>query len=75
MSDEPEEGPDGPPAVWPLGLRAAFDRYEAALHADDIAVLERGPPGLDWGVLTSGHEFSSSPRVSAVVISCGGALD
>ncbi|WIB65094.1 AtzH-like domain-containing protein [Curtobacterium sp. MCBD17_040] len=53
---------------WPEGLHAAFDRYEAALLADDVAVLdalfEPGPETLraDAAGLLVGHDRISAFR-------------
>ncbi|WP_083403616.1 AtzH-like domain-containing protein [Curtobacterium sp. MCBA15_001] len=70
---QPEPGATHPGAAqpeptWPPGLRAAFDRYEAALAADDVAVLdalfEPGPDTIrgDAGGLLVGHDRISAFR-------------
>lgn len=57
-----------PEPTWPAGLRAAFDRYEAALAADDVAVLdalfEPGPDTVrgDAAGLLVGHDRISAFR-------------
>ncbi|WP_267419563.1 MULTISPECIES: AtzH-like domain-containing protein [unclassified Curtobacterium] len=57
-----------PEPTWPAGLRAAFDRYEAALAADDVAVLdasfEPGPDTIrgDAAGLLVGHDRISAFR-------------
>ncbi|MFJ4220415.1 AtzH-like domain-containing protein [Curtobacterium luteum] len=57
-----------PEEVWPKGLREAFRRYEAALLADDVAVLDElfapGPDTIrgDAAGLLVGHERISAFR-------------
>ncbi|MGN8048806.1 AtzH-like domain-containing protein [Curtobacterium sp. 22159] len=54
--------------AWPAGLRTAFDRYEAAILADDVAVLdelfEPGPDTMrgDAAGLLVGHDRISAFR-------------